>query len=181
MKFLIEGENVIKKFSQSRLVHFKFYILAIIIFSIPVLQNIFKIKIPAPEIYTIIVPVAIGLMLILIIEIKVRMGSYYITNYRVISIRGFLRKTIDSCTYDKIVNVKVMQTLQQRILGIGNIDITTFQRTEILFDSIGNPTKIERLIYSAMEKQAGQQPGAEKKPPSPLTDRQTAQPPSRKI
>jgi hypothetical protein len=63
MKFLIEGENVIKKFSRSRIVYFKFYFLAAIMFLIPILRSFFKTKIPFPDIYIIAIPLAIGFLL----------------------------------------------------------------------------------------------------------------------
>jgi uncharacterized membrane protein YdbT with pleckstrin-like domain len=158
MTFLIEGEKIIKRFSQSRFVQIKLYLAAIVLFLVPLLYGLYfsNVKLPMPEAYVIAVPVAIGIILILIAETKKRLGSYYITNYRVISIRGSFKKTMDSCTYDKIVNVKTMQSLMQRLLGMGTIDITTYQRTEILLNSISNPTEIEKLIYSAMEKQGSQ-------------------------
>jgi membrane protein YdbS with pleckstrin-like domain len=158
MKFLIEGERLIKRFSQSRMVQYKLYFGAVILFLVPVFYNYYKVQLPVPDLYVMIAPAAIGIILILMAELKTRLGNYYITNYRIVSSRGALKKTIDSCTYDKIVNVKVMQSFVQRIFGMGTIDITTYQRTEILLSSISNPSEIERLIYGAMEKLAGQQP-----------------------
>jgi uncharacterized membrane protein YdbT with pleckstrin-like domain len=161
MKFLIEGEQIIKRFSNSRLIYFKIYLIALVFFSIPVLYLYFELNLPAWELYIITIPVSVGIILIIINEIRVKLGTYYITNYRIASVRGLFRKTINSCNYDKIVNVKVDQKFIQRIFNIGTLDITTFQRTEILFDSVGNPGKIERMIYSQMEKQKS---GAENVP-----------------
>lgn len=167
MTFLIEGEKVIKRFSQSRITQIKLYLATAVLFLIPVVYIVYfsKVKLPVPDIYVIAIPAAIGFVLILMAELKTRLGSYYITNHRVISIRGAMKKTMDSCTYDKMVNVKVVQTFLQRILGMGTIDITTYQKTEILLNSISNPTQIEKLIYSAMEKQSGQQRAAEGRVP----------------
>jgi uncharacterized membrane protein YdbT with pleckstrin-like domain len=155
MSFLIEGEKVIKRFSQSRMVHIKLYLAAVALFLFPVVYTLYfstMIRLPISEAYLASAAVASGLALIFIAEIQRRFGCYYITNYRVISIKGTLKKTMDSCTYDKIVNVKIVQSLLQRIIGTGTIDITTYQKTEILLSSIGNPTGIEKMIYSAMEK-----------------------------
>lgn len=155
MSFLIEGEKIIKRFGQSRFVNIKYYILGAILICIPIIYNLYfsKMKLPFDVFYLNFIPPVIGLILILIAEIKKRLGNYYITNFRIISIKGSFKKTMDSCTYDKIVNVKIMQTFLQRILNMGTIDITTFQRTEILLESISNPTQIEKLIYDQMEKQ----------------------------
>jgi DNA mismatch repair ATPase MutL len=185
MTFLIEGEKVIKRFSQSRITKVKLYLAAAVLFLIPVIYFLYfsKVKLPFPDIYVIAPPAAIGFILILMAELETRLGSYYITNHRVISIRGAMKKTMDSCTYDKMVNVKVVQTFLQRILGLGTIDITTYQKTEIFLNSVSNPTKIEKLIYSAMEqqsqRQSGQQRAAEARPaqqpqyqPQPAPDQQ---------
>jgi len=180
MKFLIEGERLIKRFSQSRMVQYKLYFGAVIFFLIPVFYNYYNVKLPIPDLYVMIAPAAIGIILILMAELKTRLGNYYITNYRIVSVKGALKKTIDSCTYDKIVNVKVVQTFVQRIFGMGTIDITTYQRTEILLSSISNPSEIERLIYSAMEKLAGQQPsrpGAQQPSPQQSPPQQPPSPP----
>jgi uncharacterized membrane protein YdbT with pleckstrin-like domain len=187
MTFLIEGEKIIKRFSQSRLVQIKFYLAAIVLFLVPLIYTFYfsKVKLPVPEIYVIALPVVIGIILILMAELKIRLGSYYITNYRIISVKGSFKKTMDSCTYDKIVNVKTVQSFMQRLLGMGTIDITTYQRTEILLNSISNPTAIEKLIYSAMEKQSGQRGYREEsipvqQPPEqqPSYQRPPEQPPS---
>jgi len=180
MKFLIEGERLIKRFSQSRMVQYKLYFGAVIFFLMPVFYNYYNVKLPIPDLYVMIAPAAIGIILILMAELKTRLGNYYITNYRIVSARGALKKTIDSCTYDKIVNVKTMQSFVQRIFGMGTIDITTYQRTEILLSSISNPGEVERLIYGAMEKLAGQQPsrpGAQQPSPQQSPPQQPPSPP----
>jgi uncharacterized membrane protein YdbT with pleckstrin-like domain len=175
MSFLIEGEKIIKRFGQSRFVNIKFYIAGIVLLIFPVIYYLYftKVKLPIPEIYVVAIPPIIGCILILMAEIKKMLGSYYITNYRVVSIKGSFKKTMDSCTYDKIVNVKVMQTFLQRLLNMGTIDITTFQRTEILLESIANPNEIEKLIYKQMEAQKEE---ALKKGEAQFSPQQTQQP-----
>jgi uncharacterized membrane protein YdbT with pleckstrin-like domain len=179
MTFLIEGEKIIKRFGQSRIVHTKHYVAAIALFLVPFLYPMYLgfLRLPVSDIQIAAVAVGTGILLVAVAELRRAFGSYYITNYRVVSVRGLLKKTMDSCTYDKIVNVKTVQSLFQRMFGMGTIDITTYQKTEILLNSIGNPTGIEKMIYSAMEGQqahrqeqgAGQarQPAAEKAPEEP--------------
>jgi hypothetical protein len=155
VRFMIEGEQVVMKVHQSRIIHFKYYLLAIVLIIAPFAINFFNVKLPIPAAYAnylYIIPVFIAVIIIIVFEISIRRSSSYITNYRVINSRGILKKTYDSCTYDKMVNVRVIQSLPQRILRIGTIDITTFQRSEIILTSIPNPYKIERTIYNLIEK-----------------------------
>jgi len=168
MSFLIEGERVIKRFGQSRMMQFKLYVAAAAMFLAPVFYYVYfsKITLPIPDIYFTIGLATIGIIVVLIAELKTRVGSFYITNYRVVSVKGSLKKTVDSCTYDKIVNVKTVQTFLQRILRMGTIDITTYQKTEILLNSVSNPTKIEKLIYGAMEQQSQSRFGQQRQEPS---------------
>jgi hypothetical protein len=163
MTFLIEGEHVIKRFGHSRIVQIKLYLAALVLFLIPAVYFLYfsSVALPFDSSYLLVAGV-IGAIVALIAEMKTRLGSYYITNYRVVSIRGAMKKTTDSCTYDKIASVNIEQTFPQRILRMGTVNITTNQRAVILLESVSNPTKIERLIYNAMKKQTGERQAEEK-------------------
>jgi uncharacterized membrane protein YdbT with pleckstrin-like domain len=152
---MIEGEQVVMKIHQSRIIYFKYYFLALILIAAPFVLGFLKINLPIPAAYVnyiYIAPITTAALIIIIFEISIRRNNSYITNYRVINSRGILKKTYDSCTFDKMVNVRVIQSFPQRILRIGTIDITTFQRSEIILSSIPNPYKIERTIYNLIEK-----------------------------
>ncbi len=157
MGMLIRGEQVILKKHISRIMAWKYYILFIIML---VLAFIFFTDYFSISVYISIagvtntdiayVFIAIGMIALLVSEIKVRYHKYYLTNMRVVKVSGILKKSMDACPYNKIVNVKLSQSLPQRIVRIGTIDITTFQRTEILIKSVSNPGEIENKIYEMM-------------------------------
>jgi uncharacterized membrane protein YdbT with pleckstrin-like domain len=155
MSFLIEGEQITMKIHTSRITHFKFYLISVLMVFIPISIALLNVKLPIPSAFANYVyfgPVAFAVVLLAILEMSVRRSTSYITNYRVISTKGILKRTYDSCNYDKMVNVRVVQSFPQRILRIGTVDITTFQRSEIMLEHVSNPTKIEKAIYNMIEK-----------------------------
>jgi len=151
MGFLIEGEQIVMKVHPSRVVYSRHYLIAALLVSLPFVYNFLKFRLPVADIYVVAVPVALAILIVAAMEISVRRSNYLITNYRVISRKGVFKRNIDSCTYDKMVNVKIIQTFPQRLLRIGTIDITTFQRSEIMLPSVPNPSRIEREIYKLIE------------------------------
>ncbi len=168
MGFLIEGEQIVLNTHSSRIVYFRYYLMAFLLICVPFVYNFLKFTLPVAGIYVIAVPVALAILIVAIMEMAVRRSNYFITNYRVISRKGVFKRNIDSCTYDKMVNVKLIQTLPQRLLRIGTVDITTFQRSEILLESVPNPSRIEREIYKLIEniKTPAAQPAQEPQPPA---------------
>ena len=170
MSFMIEGEQVVMSVHSSRFTHFKMYLIAVILMAAPLALLYFNVKLPIPTAYTsyvTIVPIALAILLVVLTEVSVRRSRSYITNYRVMTSKGIFKKTYESCTYDKIANLRVMQSFPQRILRIGSIDISTVQKSEIMLSSIPNPSKIERAIYNIMEKSKNPQPSQRPPPPGP--------------
>ena len=162
MDFLTSGERVQKKISPSRRspMVIKYYILGILllIFGMLLLFGVF----PTPELVVFNVDIIFNvamtmvfLMPILFIygEVKRRhIGTYIITNFRIIVKRGILRTKIDSVTNKMIVNVRAMQTFWERVLGIGNVDITTSRGAkEIELKDITHYKEVENLIYKMIE------------------------------
>lgn len=174
MSFMIEGEQVVMSVHSSRFTHFKMYLIAALMVAAPLALLYFNVKLPIPTTYSsyvTIIPIALAILLIVLTEVSVRRNSSYITNYRVMTSKGIFKKTYESCTYDKIANLRVIQSFPQRILRIGSIDISTVQKSEIMLSSIPNPSKVERAIYNTMEKSKNPYPvqkPAPSEPPQPM-------------
>jgi len=176
MGFLIEGEQIVMKIHPSRILRARYYALAIILIVFPFLYNFFRVRLPVPEFYVLYLPIILGIILIIMAEISIRRNSSCITNYRVLSNKGILKRNSDSCTYDKMVNVKVTQSIPQRIMRIGTVNITTMQRSELSLNSVSNPSKIERTIYNMIEKTKSARPEPAQPQYTPAQDAYT--PPS---
>lgn len=155
---------------SSRVTHFKMYLIVALMVAAPLALIFYNVKLPIPATYAsyvTIVPIALAILLVILTEVSVRRSSSYITNYRVMTSKGIFKKTYESCTYDKIANLRVIQSFPQRILRIGSIDISTVQKSEIMLSSIPNPSKVERAIYNIMEKSKNPQPSQRPSPPEP--------------
>lgn len=162
MDFLTTGETVHQKLRTSRRSPrvLKFYALGVLVLVLAV--SIFLGFIPVPT--TIIggVDVVFWLEISLLVisafcslygEMKRKMtGEYIITNLRIIVKSGLFRTKIDSVTNKMIVNVRGMQTILQKILNIGDVDITTSQSSrEIELIDINGFKDVENLIYKLLE------------------------------
>ena len=166
---LASGEKVYKKTSPSRrsTLCIKFYLLAVIflflgvsvllgLISTPVLvlggRNIFYDAGFAM--------IALSFLFIVYGEIKRKYrGTYIITNLRLIVKRGFIKTHVDSVTNKMIVNVKASQSLWQKLLGIGDVDITTSRGDkEIELSDIAGAKDVENLIYKLMETRGAEAP-----------------------
>jgi uncharacterized membrane protein YdbT with pleckstrin-like domain len=170
MSFMIDGEQVVMGVHSSRFTHFKMYLIAAIMLAVPLALIFYSVKLPIPAAYTsyvTFVPIALAILLVILTEVSVRRSSSYITNYRVMTSKGIFKKTYESCTYDKIANIRVIQSFPQRLLRIGSIDISTVQKSEIMLSSIPNPSKVERAIYNIMEKSKNPQTSQRPSPGPP--------------
>lgn len=97
--------------------------------------------------------ILLGIILWLVAEIKkIAGGRYYITNERIIAEKGILRTKMDSVTYNMIVNIKMTRGFVDKLLGIGNIEISTARgHQELDIKGIKNSGKVENLIYEYIE------------------------------
>ncbi|MBI4896724.1 MAG: PH domain-containing protein [Candidatus Aenigmarchaeota archaeon] len=166
MSFLSPGEKVYLAFGSSRLSSplLRYFFPGLLIF---VLEFVFFFNIAEipfkPGIGVSIqqsltyVFLLIGLFLIVLGEIQRRMlGSYTITNYRVLVKRGILANRLDSLAYSMIVNVRTTKHFWGRFFNIGTIEITTARaQKEINLVGVRNPDRIESMIYSMLERHTG--------------------------
>jgi uncharacterized membrane protein YdbT with pleckstrin-like domain len=88
--------------------------------------------------------------------------SYVLTDRRIIRIRGVFTIDIFQCNLVKIQNTFLILTLPQRILGLGNIELTTAGTgaVEAVWRHLKNPLRIHHQLIEAMN-------AAAHKPPAP--------------
>jgi len=199
MGFLAPGEKVQRRIRPSRFSPFliKFYLGAAVS---PILGLLFlagvimrPLVILGTDIvfYFGLVLVLLGAFSLVYGEVKRKwFGEYILTNLRIIVRKGLFRTQVDSVTNKMIVNVKAIQTLPQKIFGVGDVDVTTSRGDkEIEMRDISGYRDVENLIYKLMEtreteqpqgKQGAQAPAAapDEKTGSPQTPAEVRQPPA---
>ncbi|MEN4017917.1 MAG: PH domain-containing protein [Methanobacterium sp.] len=120
------------------------------------LQNfiINYVQVPLVQSVTIILLVLIFVLFLWIIGdlLSWKYTSYIITNTRIISKKGILRKKRSSIHFDKIQDIRVSQGIIERIIASGDIEIYSGHdfTTMKLYDVPG-PDKVENLINRAIE------------------------------
>lgn len=120
------------------------------------LQNfiINYVQVPLVQSVTIILLVLIFVLFLWIIWdlLSWKYTSYIITNTKIISKKGILRKKRSSIHFDKIQDIRVSQGITERIIASGDIEIYSGHdfTTMRLYDVPG-PDKVEDLINRAIE------------------------------
>ena len=97
----------------------------------------------------------LGIVIILYAEARGRGANYYITQYRIVESWGLLRKREHGLQLPLVESVKIHQTLFQRILGIGDVELKTSGGDKLKILKVGNPSKVESLILSELNRSAG--------------------------
>jgi membrane protein YdbS with pleckstrin-like domain len=110
-----------------------------------------------------LVPLALGVLLLLLLWIRVKSCSYRLTTQRLFVRRGWLAKHVNELELYRVKDVVVDQGGLQRLLGYGTItvlaeDVTTPQ-VELV--RISSPTKVKEMIrtqYRAARQREGVHP-----------------------
>jgi len=110
-----------------------------------------------------LVPLALGVLLLLLLWVRLKSFSYRLTNERLFIRRGWLAKHVNELELYRVKDVVVDQGVLQRLLGYGTItvmadDVTTPQ---VDLARISRPTKIKELIrtqYRAARQREGVHP-----------------------
>lgn len=112
------------------------------------------IQIPLVEAVTIILLLLILVLFLWIIWdlLSWKYTSYIITNTRIISKKGILRKNKSFIHFDKIQDIRVSQSITERIIASGDIEIYSgHDFTTMLLYDVPNPGKVENLLNRAIE------------------------------
>jgi|GEM_PF-1790830 len=96
----------------------------------------------------------IGLVFILISEIKRILIKYYLTETRVIKERGIINKFTDYIPYQMIEKISLHNMWYERLLKIGDIEIDTGEESFWL-ESVNHPEKLEKIIRDIINKITG--------------------------
>lgn len=96
------------------------------------------------------IPVLIGIFILLYIVIDRKCTSYELTTHRIIVRRGWIAKLQNEIWIKDMRGVNLVQSIWQRILGIGNVAIGTAASagTEISIVGVANPSEVIAQINS---------------------------------
>jgi membrane protein YdbS with pleckstrin-like domain len=95
-----------------------------------------------------LVPLALGVLLLLLVWIKVKSSSYRLTTQRLFVRRGWLAKHVNELELYRVKDVVVDQGVLQRVLGYGTITVMAEDNTTPKVDlvRISSPMKVKELI-----------------------------------
>jgi membrane protein YdbS with pleckstrin-like domain len=110
-----------------------------------------------------LVPLALGVLLLLLVWIRVKSCSYRLTTQRLFVRRGWLAKHLNELELYRVKDVVVDQGVLQRVLGYGNITVLAADDSTPEVDLVGvsSPTKVKETIrtqYRAARQQEGVHP-----------------------
>jgi membrane protein YdbS with pleckstrin-like domain len=110
-----------------------------------------------------LVPLALGLLLLLLLWIRVKSCSYRLTDQRLFVRRGWLAKHVNELELYRVKDVVVDQVALQRLLGYGTITVLAADDSTPEVDLVGvsSPTKVKEMIrtqYRAARQREGVRP-----------------------
>jgi membrane protein YdbS with pleckstrin-like domain len=110
-----------------------------------------------------LVPLALGVVLLLIVWTRVKSCSYRLTTQRLFVRRGWLAKHVNELELYRVKDVVVDQGVLQRVLGYGTITVLADDDTtpEVALVGISSPTKVKEMIrtqYRAARQREGVRP-----------------------
>lgn len=110
-----------------------------------------------------LVPLALGVILLLLVWIRVKSCSYRLTNERLFIRHGWLAKHVNELELYRVKDVVVDQGILQRLLGYGTITVLADDDTtpKVDLDRISSPTKVKEMIrtqYRAARQREGVHP-----------------------
>jgi membrane protein YdbS with pleckstrin-like domain len=110
-----------------------------------------------------LVPVAPGVLLLLLVWIRVKSSSYRLTTQRLFVRRGWLAKHVNELELYRVKDVLVDQGGLQRLLGYGTITVLSADDTtpEVDLARISRPTAVKEMIrtqYRAARQREGVHP-----------------------
>ena len=110
-----------------------------------------------------LVPLAPGVLLLLLLWIRVKSSSYRLTTQRLFVRRGWLAKHVNELELYRVKDVVVDQAGLQRLLGYGTITVLAADDTTPQVDlaGISSPTRIKEMIrteYRAARHREGVRP-----------------------
>ena len=110
-----------------------------------------------------LIPLALGVLLLLLLWIRMKSCSYRLTNQRLFVRRGWLAKHVHELELYRVKDVVVDQGGLQRLLGYGTITVLAADDTTPEVDLVGvsRPTQVKEMIrtqYRAARQREGVHP-----------------------
>jgi len=99
-----------------------------------------------------IVVMVIGVLVLILSEIVRLKLRYYITQYRIIEVRGYLRKNKHAVRLDHVSSAETKQNFLNRMFGVGNVILRTSSGERIEIQKIDDPLRLESIIISEMKR-----------------------------
>ena len=162
---MYQGEQTLLETRPTRLISFKYYVLfvlaealALILFAdlVPQIQNaVGTISILGWSLGTIlsVVLAALGLLSLVTAELKRASTHYIITDNKIIRRDGILNKRTMMVPYTQLEKVDLNQSLLQRVLRIGTLNIDTGDDS-ITIDMVPRPAQVQELLSQRMGRKA---------------------------
>jgi uncharacterized membrane protein YdbT with pleckstrin-like domain len=150
------GEYVMAKFHPSRFAYVRFYAAAIALVAIVMaLQFIALPAIVRPYQQYFFALLAFAALSLIIAELRRMSDTYTITNMMIIERRGILHVSESFIQVDKISSSTIEQTVIDRLLDIGSIDIWSMggsNEPEITIDKIPNARETKLVIDRLVQR-----------------------------
>ena len=88
----------------------------------------------------------IPLMVFLVTWISYKCSEYGMTNLRVITKRGFIRRHTEEMRLSAIETIEIQQGVWQRLLGAGHIKVSGMGVSEVVLKHVAGPMAVKRMI-----------------------------------
>ena len=97
-------------------------------------------------ILAVITAIFLGAISIIFEMIKIYVSEFAVTNKRVISKLGLIRRDVEEMNLKSIESVNLKQSIIGRVLNYGNIVISGRGSSQVIFKDIDNPVEIRKKI-----------------------------------
>jgi len=155
---LLPGEKKIHETAISRKVFVKFYLGGFLLLGLAIASYFsasLGFTLPIDGTMLSVVFLAISVILLYLGENNRTNEMILITTERIL-VRKYDSNTrdinVEAIPFDKLTNVRVKQTLAQRIMNIGDVIFIVVSSEHVLKD-IDSPYKIEKAVYKIIEKE----------------------------
>ena len=110
-----------------------------------------------------LIPLALGVLLLLVVWIRVKSCSYRLTTQRLLVRRGWLAKHVNELELYRVKDVVVDQGLLPRVLGYGTITVLADDDSTptVALGRISRPIRVKEMIrtqYRAARQREGVHP-----------------------
>ena len=144
-------EKVLMKFRPSRLVFLKSYLLSFLFLGFGAVSIARNIPLPSLVQYISLANVLIllGVLIIIITEIRGIFYRYVVTDQRIVEYHGILSKSEVSVPLRRIAHYSIKQNFVERVVGIGNIVIESTggsERPEILIKAAPRVKRLKQIL-----------------------------------